>query len=356
MSRGRRTLGLTAGALGVAAAGGAAAKLAQQRRVMARRGAGEAVGFGELRSPGLKVVTDDGIDLHVEIDEPDAPPAPGEPDLTVVFVHGYTLTLDSWHFQRAAYRGEIRTVFYDLRSHGRSARAPGESCTIEQLGRDLRRVIETTAPGPVIVVGHSMGGMSVISLAQQFPELFADKVVGSALIATTAGGLDPGRIIFPMVPLGLGGRAVSRAVRILDRGHLLVDRLRGAGHRFARVVADHYSFGADVPRSYVDFVYGMIDDTPFEVVAGFYPAFATLDHFDHLEALAQAPCSIVCGTEDRMTRIGHSRKLHARIHGSDLFEAVGAGHMVMLESHDEVNRELDDLIARASLLAKEREA
>ncbi len=125
MSRGRRTLGLTAGALGVAAAGGAAAKLVQQQRVMARRGAGETVAFGELRSPGLKVVTDDGIDLHVEIDEPTAPPAPGEPDLTVVFVHGYTLTLDSWHFQRAAYRGEVRTVFFDLRSHGRSARAPG---------------------------------------------------------------------------------------------------------------------------------------------------------------------------------------------------------------------------------------
>ena len=74
-----------------------------------------------------------------------------------------------------------------------------------------------------------------------------------------------------------------------------------------------------------------------------------------LGGLAQAPCSIICGTEDRMTRVGHSRKLHARIHGSDLFEAVGAGHMVILESHDEVNRELDDLFARASLLAKERD-
>ena len=42
------------------------------------------------------------------------------PTLTVVFVHGYSLNLDCWHFQRAAYRGQVRTVFYDQRSHGRS--------------------------------------------------------------------------------------------------------------------------------------------------------------------------------------------------------------------------------------------
>ncbi|WP_110182877.1 alpha/beta fold hydrolase [Nocardioides solisilvae] len=351
MSLGRKAWGIAAGALGMAAAGGAA-RMVQQQRMIARRGAGDEVPLGSLRSPGLRVVADDGVDLHVEVDEP---ASHVEPDLTVVFAHGYTLNLDSWHFQRAAYRGLVRTVFYDQRSHGRSGRSAGENCTLEQLGRDLRRVVETTAPGPVVVVGHSMGGMSLISFAQQFPELFGDKVVGSALIATTAGGLDPGRILFPMVPLGLGGRAVSRAVRVLDRGHLVVDRLRSAGHRVAQVVADAYSFGEDVPRSYVDFVYRMIDSTPFEVVADFYPAFATLDHFDHLEALTRAPCSIICGTEDKMTRLGHSRKLHSRIHGSDLFEAVGAGHMVILERHDDVNKELDQLFSRAAQLAQERE-
>jgi pimeloyl-ACP methyl ester carboxylesterase len=344
--------GLAAGALGVAAAG-TAARMVQHQRVIARQGAGDATPFGELRSPGLKVVTDDGIDLHVEIDEP---ASRGDHDLTVVFVHGYTLNLDSWHFQRAAYRGQLRTVFYDQRSHGRSARSAGENCTIEQIGRDLKRVVETTAPGPVVVVAHSMGGMALISMAQQFPEMFGDKVVGTALIGTTAGGLDPGRILFPMVPLGLGARAVDRAVRLLDRGHLMVDRFRSAGHKVAQRFIDAYSFGDEVPRSYVDFVYSMIEATPFEVVADFYPAFATLDHFTHLEALSSVPCTIICGTGDKMTRVGHSRKLHARIHGSDLFEAEGAGHMVMLERHDEVNAELDELISRAGALVQGRGA
>ena len=344
-----RIFGSVVGAAGLAAAAGAVG-IARQNRVIGNRAAGEAVAFGELHSPPQVVVADDGVALHVEIDEPaDFGGRPStDDDLTVVFVHGYSLNLDCWHFQRAAYRGQVRTVFYDQRSHGRSARSDEEHCTVEQLGHDLRRVIETTVPGPCVVVGHSMGGMSVISLAEQHPDLFGDKVRGAALISTTAGGLDPGRILFPMLPLGLGGRFVGRAVRTLDRGHKVVDRARAWGHAVADVITDRYAFGDDeVPASYVEFVYSMLDATPFAVVADFYPAFATLDHFDHLEPLGRVPTSIICGTADKITSIGHSRKLHSRIPGSSLLECEGAGHMVVLERHKQVTAELDDLISLA---------
>jgi pimeloyl-ACP methyl ester carboxylesterase len=344
-----RIFGTVVGAAGLAAAAGAVG-IARQNRIIGNRAAGEEVAFGALHSPRRVVVADDAIDLHVEIDEPED--FGGEPatddDLTVVFVHGYSLNLDSWHFQRAAYRGQVRTVFYDQRSHGRSARSDEDHCTIEQLGHDLRRVIEHTVPGRCVVVGHSMGGMSVISLAGQHPDLFGDKVVGAALISTTAGGLDAGRILFPMLPLGLGGRFLGRAVRTLDRGHRIVDRARSWGHAVADVVTDRYAFGTDpVPASYVEFVFSMLNATPFAVVADFYPAFATLDHFEHLEPLSRVPTSIICGTEDKITSIGHSRKLHSRIPGSSLLECEGAGHMVLLEQHKQVTAELDDLLSLA---------
>jgi pimeloyl-ACP methyl ester carboxylesterase len=314
-----RIFGTVVGAAGLAAAAGAVG-IARQNRVIGNRAAGEEVGFGELHSAPRVVVADDAVDLN----------------------------LDSWHFQRAAYRGQVRTVFYDQRSHGRSARSDEEHCTLEQLGHDLRRVIEHTVPGRCVVVGHSMGGMSVISLAEHYPELFGDTVVGAALMSTTAGGLDPGRILFPMLPLGLGGRFLGRAVRTLDRGHRIVDLARGWGHAVADVVTDRYAFGTDpVPASHVEFVFSMLDATPFAVVADFYPAFATLDHFDHLEPLSRVPTSIICGTEDKITSIGHSRKLHSRIPGSSLLECEGAGHMVLLEQHKKVTAELDDLISLA---------
>lgn len=347
MSLARRVLGATAGAAGIAAAG-TAVRIAQRHRVIAHRGVGDHTPFGSLRSPSLRVVADDGVDLHVEVDEPDehggAPAA--DDDLTVVFVHGYSLNLDCWHFQRAGCRGRVRTVFYDQRSHGRSARSHDDNSTIEQLGKDLLRVVEHTVPGRCVLVGHSMGGMSVVSLAEQHPELFGDKVVGVALISTSAGGLDPGRILFPMLPLGLGGAVMGRTVRTLDRGHRLVDVARRWGHAFADVVTDRYAFGDDVPAHYVDFVFGMLDATPFAVVADFYPAFATMDKFEHLEILGKVPTTVICGTADKVTSVSHSRRLHERIPGSRMLECEGAGHMVILERHEQVNAELDDLLAR----------
>ena len=343
MSIARRVWGAAAGAAGLAAAG-AVVRVAQRHRVIARRGAGDETPFGSLRSPELTVVADDGLRLHAEVDPVDGA---ADTDLTIVFAHGYSLNLDCWHFQRAGYRGQVRTVFYDQRSHGRSERSAEERCTVDQLGQDLLRVIEDTAPGPCVVVGHSMGGMSLVSLAEQRPDLFGDKIVGAALISTTAGGLDPGRILLPMVPLGLGGKLVGRVVRTLDRGHQAVDLARKWGHVIADVVTDSYAFGDDVPAHYVDFLFDMLDATPFSVIADFYPAFATLEKFDHVGILGRVPTSVICGTDDKITGIGHSRKLHARIPGSSLLECEGAGHMVILERHEAVNSEIDDLVSRA---------
>ena len=340
--------GITAGAVGVAAAG-TAYRVARRRKVIARRGAGDLTPFGSLHATPVTVVADDGVDLHVEVDEYAAKRrSTAAPELTVVFVHGYSLTLDSWHFQRAAYRGRVRTVYYDQRSHGRSGRSTPGHATIEQLGRDLRTVLDTVAPeGPVVLVGHSMGGMTIIALAEEHPELFGDRVVGVGLISTTAGGLEPHRVLLPLLPATVGGQLASRLVALLARGHRAVDGVRRLGRSIALVATDELAFGDDVPASYVEFVDRMLSATPFEVVAEFFPNFAALDKFQTVKALSVVPTTIICGTADKLTSIDHSRNLHARIPGSRLLACEGAGHMVVMERHDDVNEELDRLLAAA---------
>lgn len=348
MSVASKVLGVAGAAAGVAAAG-AAVSLAQRRRSIEGRGNQEHAPFGSLRSAPLTVVADDGLPLYAEVDEIEPYAKKGQstvPGVTLVFIHGYALNMDCWHFQRERYRGVFRSVFYDQRSHGRSERSPLGHATIDQLGHDLFRVLEaTTGDDAVILIGHSMGGMTILSLADQHPELFGAKVIGAALISTTAGGLDPGRILFPMMPTGVSGGVMGRVVRGLSVGHRAVDRLRTVGKDVATVITDAYAFGDDVPTDYVEFVRDMLDETPFEVVAEFFPSFADLDIWRAMETLSRVPVSIVCGTADKITSIGHSRKLHARIHGSDLLECEGAGHMVILESHEQVSEELDHLIA-----------
>ena len=351
MSTSRKALsiagGVAAGAVGVAAAG-TAYLVARRRKVISRRGAGDRTPFGSLRSSPITVVADDGVDLHVEVDEYAAKGRRAAPELTVVFVHGYSLTLDSWHFQRAAYRGAVRTVFYDQRSHGRSGRSTPGHATIEQLGHDLKSVLDTVVPhGPIVLVGHSMGGMTIIALAEEHPDLFGDRIVGVGLISTTAGGLEPHRMLVPVLPSTVGGQLAQRLVSVLARGHRTVDGLRRVGRSVAMVATDELAFGDDVPASYVEFVDRMLSSTPFEVVAEFFPNFTALDKFETVKALSVVPTTIICGTVDKLTSIGHSRKLHAHIAGSTLLECEGAGHMVIMERHDDVNEELDRLLAAA---------
>jgi pimeloyl-ACP methyl ester carboxylesterase len=337
----RALLGATAGALGVAAAG-AGVGVAKQRRTITKRAPEDVPAFGSLRADPTTVVADDGVPLHVEVDDVEGSA------LTMVFCHGYALELDSWHFQREHYRGRVRAVFYDQRSHGRSGRSQVGHATIDQLGEDLLAVLDAVVPeGPIVLVGHSMGGMTIVALAEQHPELFGDRIVGAALISTTAGGLDPSRILLPIVPSWAGRGPVHRGIAALARGHRVVDGLRKAGRGVAMVATDQLAFGDEVPGSYVAFVDRMLSATPFEVVAEFFPGFGSLDKFDAVEVLSKVPTTVLCGTDDKLTSIGHTRKLHSRIGGSTLVELDGAGHLVILERHAEVDAELDRLLDAA---------
>ena len=151
----RRVLAVAAGAAGVAAAGdrrcAVASAAARHRPARRRRPRRRSARCAPSRS---RCVADDGVDLHVEVDEVDAVPAqprdaPRAPELTVVFVHGYALNLDCWHFQRAAYRGLVPHGL--LRPALARPLRPLDAghATIDQLGHDLQQVLDEVGPrGP----------------------------------------------------------------------------------------------------------------------------------------------------------------------------------------------------------------
>ena len=350
----RRTIAYVAGGL-VAAGVAAASGVAVERRVVkARRsGAAEADRLGSLRSDPVEITCDDGVVLHAEVDEV-APYTTARrrraDDLTLVFVHGYALNLDCWHFQREAFRGRHRMVFFDQRSHGRSGRSDRAHSTIDQLGDDLARVVETLAPtGKVVLVGHSMGGMAIIACAERHPELFADRVRGVGLVATTAGGLKPHRVLSRWIPDGLGMMVAPRLVATLAQAPELVDSARRNGSNIGFLVADLFAFGRkDTPAAQVEFLDEMLGGTSFEVLAQFFPNFSTLEKFEQLKAFTDLPTTIICGTRDRLTSIDHSRKMAERLPQARLVECEGAGHMVIFECRDEVDEALESLVESAA--------
>ena len=344
----KRAAGIGAGLLATVAAG----VVVERRVIKARRsGAEDAASYGALRSPALEVETDDGTLLHAEIDEI-APFANGvqraSDKPTVVFVHGYALNLDCWHFQREALRGKHRMVFYDQRSHGRSGRSPRKHANIDQLGDDLKTVLDTLVPdGDVVLVGHSMGGMSIMAFAERHPDVFAERVAGVALIATTAGKMRPHRALSPLIPDRLGEVVAPRLITALANAPELVDSARSRGSNIGFLVADTFAFGKEAPAAQVEFLDGMLAGTPIEVLAEFFPSFGSLDKFAVLGAFSSVPTTIICGTKDKLTSVGHSRKMAGLIEGARLVEAPGSGHMVIFESRDLVNATLEQLFTAA---------
>jgi pimeloyl-ACP methyl ester carboxylesterase len=345
----RRSLAYAAGGLLAAGAAAAATGIVVERRVVRSRKAGAQAAdrLGTLHSPAIEVKTTDGLRLHAEVDEAPEGAAAGP---TLVFVHGYALNLDCWHFQREAFRGEHRLVFYDQRSHGRSEHSPREDATIDQLGDDLASVLEQVVPtGDVVLIGHSMGGMSIMAFTERHADLFRDRVKGVALISTTAGGLRPHRVVSRWIPDGIGSMIAPRVVAALAKAPELVDSARRSGSNIGFLIADMFAFGGkDVPPEEVEFLDEMLAGTPYSVLAEFFPNFSTLDKFDSLPAIDVVPTTIVCGTKDRLTSVGHSRKMAQALPHAKLVECEGAGHMVIFESRDQVNAAIEELVREAS--------
>jgi pimeloyl-ACP methyl ester carboxylesterase len=97
----------------------------------------------------------------------------------------------------------------------------------------------------------------------------------------------------------------------------------------------------------VQFVDEMLARTSFAVLAEFFPHFEAHDKFAILHAFASIPTTIICGTKDLLTSIGHSRKMANQVESATLVEVAGAGHMVIMERADKVNAALDDLVVAA---------
>jgi pimeloyl-ACP methyl ester carboxylesterase len=357
----RKRAGLVGAAIGTAGAVGVGAAVAARRyavgRARLRPDPDQNEPFGELRGRPLTVVASDGLPLHVEVEGPDDAP------LTVVFCHGYCLSQDSWHYQRRdlARRigGGVRMVFWDQRSHGRSGRSDLANATIEQCGEDLFAVLDaTTAPGrPVVLAGHSMGGMAIMALADRHPELFGDRIAAVALINTSSGGLAELTLGLPMAFGKVFKAAAPGVIRGIGKRAKLIDRGRRIGADVAFVITRRMAFAdRGVSPTVVEFLEQMIRSTPTDVIAEFYPTLAAHEKLAALDVLKDLPVLVAVGDEDRLTPAAHGRAIAAALPDADLVEVTDGGHVLMLEHPGIVTDALAELIGRARPVAEERSA
>jgi pimeloyl-ACP methyl ester carboxylesterase len=268
------------------------------------------------------VRTADGTTLHARVHTPAAPRA------AVVFAHGWAMGIRFWTHQLRAFAGDHQVVAYDQRGHGGSGHVGEDGFTIDALGRDLADVVEAfVRPDlPVVVVGHSLGGMSVLASARDGRLL--DRASGGVLVDTGAGDLTSGMFaglgVLEQLAGHLGGRALRARLPIPQRTTPVSSR-----------VVKHVSLSPAASPSSVALTEQLFLDAPVDTRANLGITLADLDLSDVLP-LWKVPSTVVVGSHDRMTPRHHSERLVRELPDADLVVIERAGHQSPVERPAEV--------------------
>lgn len=272
-----------------------------------------------------------------------------EDALTIVFAHGFTLSSQSWFFQaeRLRHMNNLRMLFPDLRGHGDSP-VPPESLGVDETAGDIVEIIEQLAPeGPLMLVGHSMGVMTVLGALRFMDDATRDRVKGIALIN---GAIDT-----------FASAGITRVLR----SHL-VQGLRGLGKRFPRraekiknniewalepfiasfVYHGALEEGASARFDIVEFHAEEIDRTTMATVLGYLDDLTVHDETPAAPYLQGIPGVVMVGARDDVTPAEQTREIAKVWEGSLKREFPESGHMLPVECPEAVNSELVKLVKK----------
>jgi pimeloyl-ACP methyl ester carboxylesterase len=334
-----RKRGLWAAGAGIAVAGAiTAGKLLARKE---RRGPDETRGdrFDELPPEDLgPVVSFDGTLLHVR--------AAGDPQKpAIVFGHGFSVDMTTWHYQWKELSRDYRCVLYDQRGHGRSGQAVGGDHSLQAMGRDLKAVLDAAVgEGPAVVVGHSMGGMAVLAMAEAFPEEFGARVAGAVFADTAAAEVLRGAAGALGVRLMALAPSLGRTfAKTITRDAV---RRRVTKSDLAYLIARLSNFGPHAPPSMVEYVVELSMRAPMEVWSDGIRALLEMD-LTHAIEHVRCPSIVIVGDLDRLTPPSSALALKRKLPDGRLVVLEGAGHMAPMERHDQFDELLRDFVAEA---------
>lgn len=273
------------------------------------------------------IYVDHRLDTHdrgsiyvVEAGDDDAPP--------IVLSHGVTLSVRTWFHQLEQLPREgFRAIAFDHRGHGQSVLGE-EGHSLENLGKDVKTVLEGLDLRDAVLVGHSMGGVAVQQFAIDNPELLRERVAGIVLLSTLA-----------YTPFG------SRSTRTKARLEKMTKRSPDAqwlwdspnlGFLTARV-----GFGKDPRPSHVELVRRMMSECPPETRRDAPRVLVGLDLTKDLPKV-DVPTLVIGGTADVLTPPFEAKRMAKLIPNARLELMRGGGHMLMLEQTDELDRLITD--------------
>lgn len=284
--------------------------------------------FADFAGSRSSVRAADGTALWTRTFGPDDAP-------TIIFVHGWTCAAEFWKLQIEALRGERRVVAFDLRGHGQSERPANGDYSIETFADDLDAVIRATVPKGerALLVGHSLGAMTIVAWAGENPELVDERVSSAVLINTGVGDLISESLVVEGLPDGFA-RLQRRAGEAVLRARAPIPAVSTPiSHRIIRYAVT----GPDATPAQVAFCERLVLSCPSEVRGSVGGALSRLD-LKHALAELTVPTLVVAGELDRLTPPKHAYEMALELPDVlDVVEIPRSGHMSPVEFPEQVN-------------------
>jgi pimeloyl-ACP methyl ester carboxylesterase len=255
----------------------------------------------------------------------------GDPLLLIM---GLGADSQAWTFQVPAFAERYRTIVFDNRGIGRSAKPAGPYTTAE-MADDAVGLLRVLDVDRAHVVGVSMGGMIAQELALRHPE----RVRGLVLASTYP---EPdGQIVRQREAsvTQLGGTVAADDSVSLDLSTL--DPLRIFEHMMPLVFTP--SFVETQLSTVMQLAGSVLHDFSMEAI--FAQVAAAMSHrtTDRLHRIA-APTLVLTGDADRLIPPAHSDRLAEAIPGARLVKVPGGSHAMNVEVPEAFNRAVLDFL------------
>jgi pimeloyl-ACP methyl ester carboxylesterase len=278
-----------------------------------------------------RVTRMDGTELHVELyGDPTAPP--------LVLTHGWGMNSTSWYYAKRELAKTFRVIVWDLPGLGQSREADNKNLSLTKLALDLDAVIDFAGNQPAVLVGHSIGGMIILTWCRLFPEKVARRAAGIVLantsytnpVRTTTGARFFTAIQKPVVePILRVISALSPVVWAMN----WLSYLNGTSH----IVSMLTGFAGSETREQLDFATRFAASASPDVLAR--GVLRMLD-YDASEVPAElgVPVLVVAGHLDRLTVPEASVAIARAARLARLVELEPAGHASILERNEQFNQ------------------
>ncbi|WP_424317898.1 alpha/beta fold hydrolase [Candidatus Methylomirabilis sp.] len=248
---------------------------------------------------------------HARIHFVEQGPSPASHLPPIVFIHGAGGSHQVWLHQLGALGRPRRAIAVDLPGHGDSNGSGADR--IEVYCDVVRGFITALGLDRIVMVGHSMGGAIAQSIALDYPDLLAAIVLVGTGVRLR---------VQPQIFTGLrddAKRAIDLITKLVYEPGTPAEVLKQEAEAMLR--------------------------TSVPVIEGDLRACDTFDLMEQVKAIT-LPVLVICGIDDLVTPLKYAEYLHGQINGSQLQIIPAAGHMVMLEQPDEVNRGIEAFLDR----------